>query len=351
MEVERKSKVSFVISALVNTLCAAFIYQNYAFRTIFNFSYIVSELVFYAILVLFVAVETVFWLNKPKSFFTQFVNIITPIGIYTVVAYFQDIWLLAICVGVVVVVLNMLLLLVVWPHKPDNNVKKEKISKKTKWKIIRASQNIGAIGFSVIALPIIVSAILFRSVYGPIERYITPWQEILHVSEENIQELKVFVNEDEWKALDQHKKIEALQTMANIYASEKGIPHELIVSLMGFNRITLAAYSDKTCSIAFNISYFNDMSAKEALNALMHECTHAYQCCLVDAFKDVDKKYYNMYIIQKALKYDQEFSNYNNGYIDYDVYYDQWCEADARESAEILTESYLQMIKYYAERE
>lgn len=351
MENERKAKVTFVISSIVDAVLAAFVYQNYVFRSLPGLSYIASEIVFYVLLISFVSIETAFWFNKPKEFYTLYINIITPIGIYTSIAYFQDLWVLTVLVGGIVLVLNILIFKAVLSSKSTNTSLTKKVIRKRIQKAYKPVQIISAIGFSVISLPVIVSALLFRSVYGPFESYITPWQDKISVGEDNIQKLRVFAYEDEWTALDQHKKIEALQTMANIYASEFGIPHELIVTLIGMNRVTYAGYHDSSYTISYNISYFNDLSAKEALKILMHECTHAYQCCYVDALKDVDKKYYNMKVVQKALKYDKEFTNYISGYFDYEAYSDQWCEIDANESADVATEMYLQRIRYYAEKE
>ena len=142
----------------------------------------------------------------------------------------------------------------------------------------------------------------------------------------------------------------ALQTMANIQAASLGIPHELKVSAGPAKENVIAHYREQYYSITFNIDMIDDLSARDALYTLLHECYPAYEYCMVDLLKDADEKYYNIKEVQKALQYQNEFANYENGYTDYYAYADQWCEYYANDYADICTVGELEKINYYLEK-
>lgn len=157
----------------------------------------------------------------------------------------------------------------------------------------------------------------------------------------------LLLQEDEWKKLSTQKKLDTLQTVANIEAHYLGIPNELNVGTANLKGGTLACYNDNTHTISIDIDHLENDSAYEILNSCCHEAYHSYQYRLVDAYNTTDENIKGLRVYKSAALYEQEFDNYSDGEYDFCSYYEQHCEIDARDYAEDAVCDYYNRISDY----
>lgn len=66
------------------------------------------------------------------------------------------------------------------------------------------------------------------------------------------------------------------------------------------------------------------------LTSVAHESYHAYQHRMVEVYKTTEEQEKKLLIFRKIEKYNKEMNNYKSGKVDYEAYYNQTMEADAR---------------------
>ena len=104
---------------------------------------------------------------------------------------------------------------------------------------------------------------------------------------------------------------------------------------------SLGRYNDSTKQIFINKSIFLDKSSEKLLDTVCHEVYHNYQHRLISVYMDMDEKNRNLKIFRN------EFCNYKNGSDDFNGYYTQICENDARKYAEERVKEYYKQIHTY----
>ena len=341
-----KSLRVYITECILNSLMFIIVYKTTIFRCIGNLSYTLSEIVLYSLIAMLVIIGIAITAKQYRNSINTYLTPILPLGIYTSAAYINEL-------KVIIIILSVLsaaaIVLFVISSIRNNHTIANRKSKDKILQIIMGSKNIISIASIILIAPMIMKVIFFNSLFTPDQVIADPRYEQWKVAD-NYLELNLLVNEEQWKAASNKERLNSLQTMANISASELGIPHELKVSIGSAKQNVIAHYREQCYSITFNSDMIDDLTASKALHTILHECYHAYQYCLVDLLKDADEKYYNISDVQKALKYQVEFSSYEDGATDYDSYADQWCEYYANDYADICSEKYRIEINYYLDK-
>ena len=123
-----------------------------------------------------------------------------------------------------------------------------------------------------------------------------------------------------------------------------GLPNELNVAVGNFKETKLGAYQDEIHTIYINLSHLEYDSAQSVLQTCCHEAFHSYQYRLIDAYNSTDEETKGLRIYKNAIAYLEEFSNYVSGDDDFEEYYGQVCEADARKYSEEAVVDYYHQI-------
>ena len=92
--------------------------------------------------------------------------------------------------------------------------------------------------------------------------------------------------------------------------------------------------------ITLNRLYVNEMPAAVICNSLLHECVHAYQYCLIEAYQVLPEEYRELVALRDAAIFEYEFEHYIGGEVDFEGYYAQKVERDAREVSRSRTRYY-----------
>ena len=141
-----------------------------------------------------------------------------------------------------------------------------------------------------------------------------------------------------------------MQIVANNEKQKLGLPNELIVGAGNIaDECMLGYYSDGIREIVINVDVLESEGAWEALETVCHEAYHSYEYRMVDLYCNADDDLKGLSVFEAAAVYADELSDYSDSTVDYDAYYSQLCESDAREYAsETVGEYYLLLTEYMA---
>ena len=157
----------------------------------------------------------------------------------------------------------------------------------------------------------------------------------------------LLLQEERWQELELTERMQVLQTVADIEADYLGLPNKLEVKLADLEEEVLGRYFDAAQTIQINQKHFWNSTAEQLVNAVCHEVRHSYQFRLVDVYRNMDADYLELRIFQEIATYEEEFNNYIDPLEDFEGYYYQECEIDAREYSEWATRDYYKKIYEY----
>ena len=150
-----------------------------------------------------------------------------------------------------------------------------------------------------------------------------------------------------WEQYTAREKLNVLQTVANIERNYLGLPHELNVGAEDMSRDKAGTYHDKTHEIRISMTSLLYDSPWELINTVCHEACHAYQHRLVELLLESGQESRGLILFRDVREYAQEFQNYTGTDGNFDSYYYQQCESDARNFAEESEREYFIRIKDY----
>ena len=153
------------------------------------------------------------------------------------------------------------------------------------------------------------------------------------------------LEETTWTTLAEVEKLDVLQVLLNIETTYLGIDPVKLCSDRSMTEDYLGLYLSDENRIHINRQYLCDAPAYECVRTVCHEARHAYQQGVVDALdwsKDAVKN--NRYF-SEAANWREEFSGYISGFENYEHYYSQSVESDARDYAQSCVEEYFQYVK------
>ena len=150
-----------------------------------------------------------------------------------------------------------------------------------------------------------------------------------------------------WDQYTAREKLNVLQTVANIEQRSLGLPHELNVGAEDMSRDKAGTYRDKTHEIRISTASLLYDSPWELVNTVCHEAYHAYQHRLIDLLIETRQENRGLMMFREIREYAEEFQNYTGTDGDFNTYYYQQCESDARDFAEDSEREYFIRIKDY----
>lgn len=152
---------------------------------------------------------------------------------------------------------------------------------------------------------------------------------------------------DKWDKLPVQKRIDLMQTVANIEAQHLNIPYGIkVIALDSLPGDLFAFYDSKKHRIVINLDSLGFDPPIIVLESVCHEMRHCYQYVKADeyaAFSHLDKEIYQYE--QEAL-IAKEFENYQLYSLDGndEEYYIQLCEIEARKYSKYAVLYYLDAI-------
>ena len=141
--------------------------------------------------------------------------------------------------------------------------------------------------------------------------------------------------------------MKACQTVCMVESNYLGVPESRVVCDSTMNDKEWGNLDEKSI-IHINREHLCNGSSADVLNTIVHETRHVYQRYICKMHEQIDTgKYESLLVFREATYWEENFSDYKRGYKNYETYYVQECEVDARQYADKAVREYFQKIEDY----
>lgn len=257
-------------------------------------------------------------------------------GLYTITAYFPLRPVLVQGVLAVTAVLAILYVVLIQsqPIRTNSPARAHRVHRFRRGQSVAAVVHTLAIGLGVLQAVLFVFLMLQGSVLAARVSATSGYEVGTGVSEAQVRTLQQ-LQPQTWSCLTARERLDVLQTVANIEGASLGLPHELNVAAedMEEEEGLCAYYRDNTHQIMVNMDKLLHSNSGFLVGLICHESCHAYQHRLTELYAAVPAESRTLQLLQPAEQYAWEFRHYADGSEDYDSYYEQACESDARSYA------------------
>lgn len=273
--------------------------------------------------------------ERHRNMYSVMCNLVTAFGMYTVIAYMpvRPVLIRAFLVGTGILAILYVALIQLQPVRTNSASRRRKIRLFRLEQSIAAVHNTVAVGMTALLLtfflPLVFGSTLLNADVAPTNALESGAQE----PESYIQTL-LLLQEEEWQTLTVKQKLDVLQTVANLEQSYLGLPNELNVSAENTEENVSGYYRDDTHQIVVSLDDLLQRSAGYVLDTVCHEAYHSYQHRLTELYAAVPEESRRLQVFRSVESYAREFGTYEDGQEDFDAYYSQACETDARDYAE-----------------
>lgn len=271
---------------------------------------------------------TMYWC---RNILSVFLNTLTPFGIYLAVGMTSSapmfLCVLAVLWGSVTIAYGVILF--VSPvHQTKNRVK---VWIRRAGQLVSGTRLLASAMLSLLTVASIVGTVFGFSTVRPRTSYtwtaqvpgdVGPWIN-------QLQGLKA----ERWSELDLQQKVDILLVVVEIETYYLGLDKEPKIVVRTMAPFTMGGYANVNNTLFLNRDHLDYDPPEEVLDTILHEVRHCYQHKLCELFESVDIAYRDMIFLRDARQYIFEFHNYTEGTNDYEIYYNQSCESDAREYA------------------
>lgn len=151
---------------------------------------------------------------------------------------------------------------------------------------------------------------------------------------------------DKWATLSHEEKMNTLQTVVNIETTYL-TTSPITLKSTKLEDSTVGQYSYDENIIYIDSEFMATSDSMDVIDTICHECRHAYQHSVVDMLDWSQDSVTTHYFYRSARQWKLEFSDYRNGQLDYNTYYQQSIEADARAYAERSVYVYMEFLEQY----
>lgn len=159
-----KSLRVYISECILNSLMIIIVYKTTIFRCIGNLSYTLSEIVLYSLIAMLVIIGIAITAKQYRNSINTYLTRILPFGIYTCIAYINEL-------KVIIIILSILsaaaIILLVISFARNNHILANKKNKANTLQLIMGSKNIISIASIILIAPMIMKVIFFNSLFTP----------------------------------------------------------------------------------------------------------------------------------------------------------------------------------------
>ena len=158
-------------------------------------------------------------------------------------------------------------------------------------------------------------------------------------------ELAALADPDAWDELSREERLDRLQLVVELESRQAQIPAATVTVMLknssGEGTFTLARYVSRLNLIEISPDYLDGGGPVSLLISVLHEFRHAYQHSVVELLDWNDPAVQRHSFCAEARSWKRCFEDYRSGSEDFDTYYNQPIEEDARRYGEEQCEFYL----------
>lgn len=253
-------------------------------------------------------------------------NIALACGIYAAIIYFPERKKIILITMIVALLLSILMAKLIFRKPEKKNFRKSLMYQMTQ--LMAATQLMFAVCM------IIMIALIFAA--GRMDRVTIQKQSVEDMREKNnAREIVVYLKDYEWEKLSQDERLKVLGTITDYECDYLGMEDNIGRQSGGG---TVGMYVQETDEILIRPDVLQ-YSGEKSLEVLLHEIRHMYQWQLIELYQLTGDKKKDLKLFDEIRTFEYENNHYEND--DYEAYYSQKCEEDAREySARRIKEYY-----------
>ena len=155
-----------------------------------------------------------------------------------------------------------------------------------------------------------------------------------------------------WDKLNMEKRLDICQAIANVEGRYLGITHEINVCAAEIGKNTKGYYDQLTHQVVVDLKHLREDDSRDVVITILHECYHAYQHDLIEVYQGLSERQRNLMVFHSIGVYAEEFADYAPGEEDFETYYKQQVEIDARwYSVNQVDEFFSRVEKYLKEKD
>ena len=317
-------------------------YRLFLFRCLEHQTLVLSRAVLWGLVLTGTGLGTLLNIRHHRNIISVCFNLLIGYGIYTVLAYMPvrpDL------ISTVLLYLTSAVSAFLTWQVVRRVMAGQSVLPEGRWMAMVMQRMLG-FGFAVI-IAVTGSARAFNSAL--IKAAVPPAsdQNIENQTIQNNMGILTALADGRWEQYTAREKLNVLQTVANIEQRSLGLPHELNVGAEDMSRDKAGTYRDKTHEIRISTASLLYDSPWELVNTVCHEAYHAYQHRLIDLLIETRQENRGLMMFREIREYAEEFQNYTGTDGDFNTYYYQQCESDARDFAEDSEREYFIRIKDY----
>lgn len=340
-DVNVSSKIWYILENVIWSFLGLRIYRINCFTNIPNCDYETSMKILYIMTFGLVLVGITITIKHRRNSISTAVNVILPLVLYTFATYFQEFGTFIIIASLFGVVGSMAYIFLTQKYSKSKACAKNKKFNKKRFCALGARTIITSC-CSLVVIYIAGTAITGIQLYRPSTEASDTSSGFIEYLDENSDTFDL-LEESKWQTLTNNQKLDVLQMVCNAERVRLGIQSSIRIKSRYYENNLLGSYVKADQTILINTKLLKEGTAKEILECCTHECFHALQYDLVELYDSVTEDQKKLMIFDTVEKYKTEFSSYKDGYCaDFDDYYDQRVEEDARGFSNYAPDVYLE---------
>ena len=340
-DVNISSKIWYIFENMIWCFLALRIYRIYCFTNILDCDYETSKLILYITTFGFVIVGIIITIKHRRNSINAAINVLLPLVLYTFVTYFQELDAFIIIASVIGVVGSVAYIFLTQEYSKSKTCAKNKKFNKERLSALGARTIITSC-CSLVVIYIAGTAITGLQLYRPSTEANDTSTGFIEYLDENSDTFDL-LEESKWQTLTNNQKLDVLQMICNAERFRLGVQSSIRIKSRYFENNLLGSYVKADQTILINTKLLKEGTTKEVLECCTHECFHALQYDLIEFYDSIPEDQKKLMIFDTVEKYKTEFSNYKDGYCaDFDDYYDQSVEEDARSFSNYAPDVYLE---------
>lgn len=157
------------------------------------------------------------------------------------------------------------------------------------------------------------------------------------------------LREEIWRGLGEKQKIQVLNTIVVKEKEHLGMKNDITLNIEKLGGEKLGCCEISRADIILDKEHVLTGKSWEVLESLCHEIFHAYEYEMIGLCENSKGKYRKK-VLESVQFYKSEFEYYISGVDDFDGYYQQQCEKDARKYAEKAVGRYQKQLSEYVKK-
>lgn len=315
------------------------------FRCIPNYSYYESLLILLVLGIGVMGGGIVFAWEQGRNYVNLTEDIVLSWSVYVIWAFGDIFKTKMMIIGTVTIVVSVILTVIILARRINRQNRKWKIFTRRIWNVIKLWRLNFVCASLIFMIPLSASMMLNGTIMN------TKVNTVKIYSDEDSLDANIEmisnIAPERWNKLAIQQKMDVCQKIINSRGFELGLSHEIVLGMADLDDGVLAHYNEARHQIVMDTECLMNTHSYGILEILIHECTHAYQYEQVALYLKADEKARNLLLLYDASVYLQEFLNYEDGSKDFQHYYSQKAEVDARKAGKTDAVVYIQRVNEY----